>query len=112
MPVTKYGLLSYKGWNIGDDIQSLAAKRFLPRVDYSIMRDTSVIQLGNDESVSMILNAFWGSSTGLFVSTPSIKPLLVSMHWDNSAFRSLSKYNALNFLQKLGSVGCRDKVTL
>ena len=34
----KYALLSYDTENIGDEIQSLAAKRFLPRVDLLLNR--------------------------------------------------------------------------
>ena len=36
---TKYALFSYNSDNIGDEIQSIAARRFLPRVDYYINRD-------------------------------------------------------------------------
>ena len=36
----KYGLLYYKDTdNIGDDIQSYASERFLPRIDYMIDRE-------------------------------------------------------------------------
>ena len=36
----KYGLLYYKDTvNIGDDIQTYAARRFLPHIDYYIDRE-------------------------------------------------------------------------
>ena len=36
----KFGLLNYsESYNVGDQVQSLAAKQFLPRVDYYIDRD-------------------------------------------------------------------------
>ena len=35
MKKTKYGLFCYDTVNIGDEIQSLAAKRFLPKIDYN-----------------------------------------------------------------------------
>ena len=36
----KYGLLYYKDTgNIGDDIQSYAASKFLPKIDYMIDRE-------------------------------------------------------------------------
>lgn len=35
----KYGILKVTSFNIGDEIQCIAAKRFLPQVDYSIQRE-------------------------------------------------------------------------
>ena len=35
----KYALYKYSTENIGDEIQSIAARRFLPQVDYYIDRD-------------------------------------------------------------------------
>ena len=35
----KYALYKYSTENVGDEIQSIAARRFLPRVDYYIDRD-------------------------------------------------------------------------
>ena len=36
-----YGLLRYEtSYNLGDEIQSIAAQQFLPRTDYLIDRDT------------------------------------------------------------------------
>ena len=35
----KFGVLKYSAINIGDDIQSIAAMRFLPRIDEYIHRD-------------------------------------------------------------------------
>ena len=35
-----YGLLSYSSVNIGDEIQSVAQSRFLPRIDEYVQRET------------------------------------------------------------------------
>ncbi|MBS8071164.1 hypothetical protein F6P74_06430 [Streptococcus suis] len=37
--MVKYALFSYSTENIGDEIQSIAASRFLPQIDYYINRD-------------------------------------------------------------------------
>ena len=39
MDQNKYGVLKYSSVNIGDDIQSIAAMRYLPRIDEYIHRD-------------------------------------------------------------------------
>lgn len=36
--MVKYALFSYSTENIGDEIQSIAASRFLPQIDYYINR--------------------------------------------------------------------------
>jgi hypothetical protein len=45
-PLTKFGLLSYEQlYNLGDEIQSLSAKQFLPCVDFFVDRDCGVITI-------------------------------------------------------------------
>lgn len=53
----KYGLFKYETENIGDEIQSIAARRFLPSVDTYIDRD----RLGEycpDEETKIITNGW------------------------------------------------------
>ena len=57
----KYGLIMYKDTeNIGDDVQTYVAERFLPRVDYVIDR-ANVTSFVPDEKeyVATIMNAWW-----------------------------------------------------
>lgn len=58
MLAMKYALLTYSTENVGDDIQSIAARRFLPRVDYYIDRDQIGEWENNDknETVKLIAN--------------------------------------------------------
>jgi hypothetical protein len=50
----KYGLLKYKTENIGDEIQSLAAKRFLPKVDIYVDRD-NLSNVKSDQKINLII---------------------------------------------------------
>jgi len=54
----KYGLLKYEEnkrfFNVGDNIQSLAAKQFLPRVDKYLSREKLADYKG--EKVKLIMN--------------------------------------------------------
>ncbi len=36
---TEFGILKYSNYNIGDEIQSLAAGRFIPHINYYINRE-------------------------------------------------------------------------
>ena len=52
-----YGLLSYETENIGDEIQSLAAKRFIPKIDLFIDRD-KLNKIKSGKNIKIILNGF------------------------------------------------------
>ena len=55
----KYGLFEYTTENIGDEIQSIAARRFLPSVDYYFNRDSiDDTDTGADE-VKLIMNGWY-----------------------------------------------------
>ena len=58
---TKYALLKYNTDNIGDEIQSLAAKRFLPQVDYYLDRDNlnSFVPVSDNEDIKLIMNGWY-----------------------------------------------------
>lgn len=68
--MTKYALFTYSTGNVGDDIQSLAARRFLPQVDYMVNRDyMNDFHLDTDEEIKLIMNGWY--SIILKVSHPT-----------------------------------------
>lgn len=77
----KYGLLYYKGTdNIGDDIQSYAASRFLPKIDYMIDREKiNEFVPQEKEYVKTIMNAWYVHDKFNFDISPYIYPLFISM---------------------------------
>jgi len=56
--MVKYGLLTYRTENIGDEIQSIAARQFLPRVDIYVERD-SLNNVVSDEKIKLIMNGWF-----------------------------------------------------
>ena len=64
----KFGLIVFKNTdNIGDDVQSYAASRFLPSIDYIIDREqVDSFESDNKEIVNCIMNAWWLSKGLLF----------------------------------------------
>src|SRR5688572_10324305 len=83
MSTAAFGLLSYAGTNnLGDEVQSLAALRFLPRVDRLVDRDNlSSFETAERTPVSVILNGWYGHRPENWPPAPCIRPLLVSVHF-------------------------------
>lgn len=112
--MTKYAILKYNTSNLGDEIQSIAAMQFLPRVDYYLDRDS----LGNyrfDEKVKIISNGWFKHKPKEWPEVDkNLNPLIISIHLNKKLFNSKGKINdgAMRYLRKNKKIGCRDKATL
>lgn len=121
----KYALYKYSTENIGDDIQSIAARRFLPRVDYLIDRD-HIGEWRNpnlDEEVKLIANGWYMKNPFYWPPTDStIRPLLISMYVEPNKVSGKRKDEipaelflrkpSKEYLKKFGPVGARDEATM
>ena len=113
----KYGLLRYtymerEGYwcdevNIGDYIQSLAARQFLPHVDTLIERDSITDYQG--DRVRVIMNGWWQIYKGNAVPSKQIDPLYVSIHITNP--QDVPPETIEHFKQH-EPIGCRDYSTM
>ncbi|MBH1980009.1 polysaccharide pyruvyl transferase family protein [Candidatus Saccharibacteria bacterium] len=118
----EYGLFVVNRMNVGDDIQSLAALRFLPRVDHYIDRDqldeVSSIQTQNNRDLKMIMNGWYLSGYDHWPpKNDKLKPLLTSIHVNpiegsGAATKAFKSDASVKFLKKHSPVGARDKATL
>lgn len=111
----KFGLLVYKNtYNLGDEIQSLAARQFLPSVDYHLDRDVFPQEGEFEESVKVILNGwFLHLRQGTHWPPPSqINPLLTSLHITPEAQGLLLSDAGVAYLKRHEPIGCRDLYTL
>lgn len=111
----RFGLLVYDTGNIGDDIQSLAARRFLPRVDDLVNRDAIVIDdAPAQEQVHLILNGWFMRVHEHTVWPPPnhIRPLITSLHISASASGVLLSEPGIAFLKQHAPIGARDLYTL
>lgn len=114
----KYGvLLNSRTENIGDDIQSFAACRFLPSIDYIIDRESlDTFGFGKEqETVSVIMNGWFMYNKFNWPPAPSINPLLLSMHFSERDYygvgdRFLDSIGG-EYLRHYGPVGARDHAT-
>lgn len=120
----RFGLLSYPGaGNLGDVIQSLAAKQYLPRVDLLLPRELISAAPPGIEPVKVILNGWFMHKPRNWPPHPLIDPLLVSMHFAENEFGRMRQWmkppyaklltgRGGDFLRQWGPVGARDQFTL
>jgi hypothetical protein len=116
----RYGLLTYSTTNIGDEIQSVAARRFLPAVDVYIDRD-SLNRTDESEPFKIILNGWFTHRPDNWPPAPQIRPLFVSFHITREIHRAniksllpsayLVRGQALDYLRSHQPIGCRDPAT-
>lgn len=104
-----YGIITYNSINIGDEIQSLAAMRFLPRIDEYVYRE----QITNfvpekEKKTKLIMNAWWMWCPSNFPPSEYIDPLLLSMHFYPKSRERLLSEKTIQYFKKYGPVGCRD----
>ncbi len=110
----KYGLLIYeegrKIFNLGDYVQSLAAKQYLPRVDAYLSRERLAEYAGDD--IKLIMNGWFTHSMDDWIPSEKIDPLFVSFHMNALAAPFLLTAKAVSYLKKHEPIGCRDHFTV
>ncbi len=82
-----YALLTYKTRNIGDYIQSIAARRFLPRLDHLVDRD-GLGAFAPVRPTKLICNGWFGAAPHNLLFRGPLRPLLISMHINRHEDRS------------------------
>lgn len=110
----KYALMTYakqRGYNLGDYIQSLAAKQYLPHIDYYISRDQ--LSEYNQDRAKMIMNGWYMTTPTNWPPSDLIDPLFVSMHINESAKTTMLQDAGVNYFKALEQpIGCRDMYTV
>ena len=116
-----FGLLSHDTVNIGDEIQAVAARRFLPRIDRLIPREALSRDPGGP--VRLILNGWFMHDARAWPPHPLIDPLPVSIHlsrrrptrrrfWAPVPARTMLGPAGIACFKAHGPVGARDPATL
>jgi len=105
-----YALLKYSTNNIGDEIQSIAARQFLPNIDYFIDRDKLLKY--NGPEVKLILNGWFTHNPENWPPSDKIKPLFVSFHISNVAYSKFLSKKSIDYFKIHEPIGCRDFSTM
>jgi len=93
--------------NIGDYIQSLAARQFLPSVEEYVDRDQLGVYAG--DRINMIMNAWHRLWRKCMVFSPQINPLMVAVHLNNPEDAT---DGTIAYFKHHEPIGCRDLHTL
>lgn len=110
----KYGSLITTSINIGDEIQSIASRRFLPHVDYLVHRERSdQFRSADGEKVKVIMNHFWLHSPKHFPPSDCIEPLFVSFHIKHTIRNDeFFTPKVISYFKMHEPIGCRDTSTV
>lgn len=99
--------------NLGDQIQSIAANKFIPHIDYFIDRE-ELNNFYSDEKVKTILNAWYFHFNSTWPPSDSIEPLLISVHINlnnENVVKTFLSEESKDYLRQHGPVGARDQST-
>ncbi len=107
----KYGLLKYNTNNVGDEIQSIATKQLLPRVDTYLDRD-NLNKVKSRKKIKAIMNGWFTHNPENWPPSSDIEPLFVSFHITKSASDKLTSPRSIKYFKKHEPIGCRDYYTL
>ena len=109
-----FGLLVYEEgerfFNIGDYIQSLAAKQFLPKVDFYVNRER--LSEHKDKKTKIILNGWFTHKPETWVPSKALDPLFVSLHINSTASQRMLSTEGVAYLKAHEPIGCRDHYTV
>lgn len=110
----KYSVMTYKEgkfkFNIGDYIQSLAAKQFLPDASGYVNRE-ELGKYAGDES-KIILNGWFTHEPDTWIPSEKLKPLFISFHVNSSAAKRMLNDSGVRYLKRFEPIGCRDYYTV
>lgn len=101
-------ILVYNASNVGDEIQSIAASRFLKSIDSYIVREN----IHKTKSCAQIfLNAFWSGNPKNFPPSDTLRGIPLAMHLTLDTRKHFTR-KTLKWFRDNQPIGCRDMSTL
>lgn len=109
----KFGVLAIphpsKEANLGDDIQAIAARRFLPRIDSFVNRE-NLNKYEGDPTI-IIMNGWFMHHPEKFPPSDRIIPIFESFHINDAIANRFFNREVIDYFQKYSPIGCRDLYT-
>jgi polysaccharide pyruvyl transferase WcaK-like protein len=98
-----------KGFNVGDDIQVVAAKRF-----YNDFKYINKYKLAyyNGEPAKIIMNGWFCHADMDWPPSDDLQPKYISFHINSAAEKRMLDEKGVSYLKKYEPIGCRDVTTL
>lgn len=111
----KKGLLVYETnsrfCNIGDYIQSAAAKQYFDKIDVFVERE-DLDNFDSDDDVKVIMNGWYMHHPNHWPPSEKIIPLFTSMHISSHAAPKMLTPKGIEYLKRHEPIGCRDVDTM
>lgn len=101
---------NYPTYNIGDYIQSLAAKQYLQ--DEVILVDREGLKNYDGEEIKLIMNGWFLHNLDQWPPSDKIHPLFISFHLSPQAKVLLKDFKNVEYFKKFEPIGCRDFYTI
>ena len=105
-----YPINKHKIFNIGDYIQSLAAKQFYDRIDVFVDREH--LNEYHGEKLALIANGWYMHNPENWPPSNDIDPLFVALHINKLAEENLLSEDSIKYLKQFEPIGCRDYYTV
>lgn len=118
----EFGLIDAGSTNLGDEIQAIAARNFLPRVDRYLSREALDTEPSGHPPIRTIMNGWYMAHPKAWPPHVNIIPLPVSMHltqhrasrkrfWIAPASTRMLTSDGAAWFRQHGPVGARDHAT-
>jgi hypothetical protein len=114
MSAVQYAVVGYpSSYNLGDEIQSIAAAKLLPRVDRYLPREGLDAYQSAEEHLRLLCNGFFLHEPQHWPPGAAIDPLFISFHvsTETGADQYLLRPELKQYYQKYAPIGCRDRGT-
>lgn len=95
--------------NMGDYVQSIAARQFVG--NNAILLERDHLNEYDGEEVKLIMAAWWMHYPENWPPSENIKPLFISFHITPDKADGMLTEKGINYLKKYEPIGCRDKGT-
>lgn len=95
--------------NLGDSIQSIAAKKLLSEPPFAI--DREALHTYSGEPAHLILNGWFMEDPQNWPPSEKITPLFISFHINPTVADVFSQKNAVAYFKRHQPIGCRDLYT-
>lgn len=99
--------------NYGDDIQTIAAARLLPKVDYYLDRE-NLNSPGTSNKIKLLCNGWYMNNPLHWPPANNINPLFISFHVShfNNSSQLMFRKEFIEYYKKHEPIGCRDYHTV
>ena len=107
-------IFTYEGYsntNIGDYIQSLAAKQFINNEEDILYCHRDELNSHHVDYAKVVMNGWFTHKPENWPPSDKVTPLFVAFHINSSVYHQLLSKESISYLKRYEPIGCRDEAT-